>query len=121
MSAVDNRKPGVVVNVASAAGTGVIGLLADVKNVEATLSEWAEVASMSERSLRRQIERETGMTFGRWRQQFQLAIALSELRSGVPIKIVADKLGYESIAAFSTMFTSSAIAVSAAGPWKVIV
>jgi AraC-like DNA-binding protein len=69
-----------------------------------TLSEWADVASMSERSLRRQIERETGMTFGRWRQQVQLAVALRELRSGVPIKIVADKLGYESIAAFSTMF-----------------
>lgn len=69
-----------------------------------TISEWGEIALMSERSLRRQIERETGMTFGKWCQQFQLAIALRELQSGVPIKTIADKLGYESIAAFSTMF-----------------
>ena len=69
-----------------------------------TLAQWAEVASMSERSLRRQIERETGMAFGRWRQKFQLAVALRELQSGVPIKAVAGRLGYESIAAFSTMF-----------------
>ncbi len=69
-----------------------------------TLAEWAEIAGMSGRSLRRRVERETGVTFGRWRQQFQLAIALRDLRSGIPIKTISEKLGYESISAFATMF-----------------
>lgn len=72
-----------------------------------TLVEWAEFVGMSERSLRRQIQRETGVAFGRWRQQFQLAIALKDLRSGVPIKVIAEKLGYESVNAFATMFKKS--------------
>jgi AraC-like DNA-binding protein len=69
-----------------------------------TLAEWAMMVAMSERSLRRQIERETGFTFGRWRPQFQLAIALRDLRSGVPVKVVAEKLGDESMSVFATMF-----------------
>ncbi len=69
-----------------------------------TLAEWASLAAMSERSLRRQIEHQTGMTFGRWRQQFQLAVAMRDLRLGVPIQRVAEALGYESVSAFATMF-----------------
>jgi AraC-like DNA-binding protein len=33
-----------------------------------------------------------------------LPIAIRDLRSGIPIKAVAEKLGYETIGAFSTMF-----------------
>lgn len=72
-----------------------------------TLSGWAEAVAMSERSLRRQIERETGVTFGRWRQQFHLAMALRDLKGGVPIKVISESLGYESVSAFSTMFKKS--------------
>ncbi|HHS3081814.1 TPA: helix-turn-helix domain-containing protein, partial [Klebsiella michiganensis] len=48
--------------------------------------------------------RETGLTFGRWRQQLHLIIALRELASGVSVQNVAANLGYESVNAFITMF-----------------
>ncbi len=60
--------------------------------------------ALSERSLARLMLRETGLTFGRWRQQLQLIIALRELASGVSVQNVAANLGYESVNAFITMF-----------------
>jgi AraC-like DNA-binding protein len=69
-----------------------------------TQAEWAKCLAMSERSLSRLMIRETGLTFGRWRQQLHLVIALRELASGVPVQGVATKLGYESVNAFITMF-----------------
>ncbi len=50
------------------------------------------------------MQRETGLTFGRWRQQLHLIIALQELASGVSVQNVAAKLGYESVNAFITLF-----------------
>jgi AraC-like DNA-binding protein len=70
----------------------------------ATIVEWAQRAAMSERSLSRLIMRETGMTFGRWRQQFQIMVALERLADGEPVKTVALDLGYESTSAFIAMF-----------------
>jgi len=51
--------------------------------------------------------RETGLTFGKWRQQLHLIIALQELASGVSVQNVAAKLGYESVNAFITMFSKA--------------
>lgn len=70
----------------------------------ATIVEWAQRAAMSERSLSRLILRETGMTFGRWRQQYQIMVALERLVDGEAVKTVALDLGYESTSAFITMF-----------------
>ena len=70
----------------------------------ATVVEWAQRVAMSERSLSRLIMRETGMTFGRWRQQFQIMVALERLVDGEPVKTVALDLGYESTGAFIAMF-----------------
>ncbi|RIV91196.1 AraC family transcriptional regulator [Aurantiacibacter xanthus] len=69
-----------------------------------TLSQWAKRVAMSERSLARLMVRETGLTFGRWRQQLHLVVALRELAGGVPVQTVAAALGYESVNAFITMF-----------------
>lgn len=69
-----------------------------------TFKEWAKRLAISERSLARLMLRETGLTFGRWRQQLHLIIALQELASGVSVQNVAAKLGYESVNAFITMF-----------------
>ena len=55
-------------------------------------------------SFARLMQRETGLSFGRWRQQLHLIIALRELASGVPVQNVAATLGYESVNAFITMF-----------------
>lgn len=69
-----------------------------------TLKDWAKRLAISERSLARLMLRETGLTFGRWRQQLYLIIALQTLASGVSVQNVAMKLGYESVNAFITMF-----------------
>lgn len=69
-----------------------------------TFQTWAKRLALSERSLARLMLRETGLTFGRWRQQLHLIIALQELASGISVQNVAAKLGYESVNAFITMF-----------------
>lgn len=69
-----------------------------------TLREWAHLLAMSERSLARLIEATTGLTFGRWRQQLHLMIALSQLAEGNSVQNVAGNLGYDSVNAFITMF-----------------
>jgi AraC-like DNA-binding protein len=69
-----------------------------------TLAEWANRVALSESSLARLVLKETGLTFGRWRQQLYLIVAMRELASGVSVQQVAGDLGYESVAAFITMF-----------------
>jgi len=78
-------------------------LIADPAD-RATIGEWARRVAMSERSLFRLILRETGMSFGRWRQQFQVTVALERLSAGEAVQAVAFDLGYESASAFITMF-----------------
>lgn len=69
-----------------------------------TLVQWAEKLAMSDRTLARLVLRETGLTFGRWRQQLHLIIALRQLSSGATVQQVAGNLGYDSVSAFITMF-----------------
>jgi AraC-like DNA-binding protein len=59
------------------------------------------------------------MTFGRWRQQFQIMVAVRELASGVSVESVSESLGYGSKSAFTLIFkadvmTSSGVARQAA-------
>ncbi|MBY5705729.1 AraC family transcriptional regulator [Rhizobium leguminosarum] len=69
-----------------------------------TLVEWSAHVAMSERSLKRLMVHETGLTFGRWRRQLHLVIALRELASGATVQKVSSDLGYESATAFIVMF-----------------
>lgn len=69
-----------------------------------TLPEWARRVALSERSLARLMRRETGLSFGRWRQQLQLLVALRELAAGASVQQVSAALGYESVTAFIIMF-----------------
>jgi len=69
-----------------------------------TLESWASRSGMSERSLLRLIGRETGMSFGRWRQQLGVMLAIKWLAGGASIQQVAADLGYESVPSFVTMF-----------------
>lgn len=69
-----------------------------------TVAQWADRLAMSERSLARLVQRETGLTFGRWRQQLHLIVALSELAGGATVQQAAGHLGYDSVTAFITMF-----------------
>ena len=78
-------------------------LLADPSD-RRTLGQWAEHVAVSERSLKRLMVQETGLSFGRWRRQLHLVIALRELAGGATVQRVAGDLGYESTTAFIVMF-----------------
>ncbi|OZI34327.1 AraC family transcriptional regulator [Bordetella genomosp. 10] len=72
-----------------------------------TLAEWAKVVATSERTLARLVRQETGLTFGRWRQQLHLIVALHQLSAGQSVQRVAEALGYDSVTAFISMFKKS--------------
>lgn len=70
----------------------------------AGLDTWASRTGMSGRTLERVMSRETGMSFGRWRQQLAVMRAVEWLAAGASIQQVAADLGYESVPNFVTMF-----------------
>ena len=78
--------------------------LAQDPSDRSTLAEWANRVALSESSLARLVVKETGLTFGRWRQQLHLIVAIRELASGASVQQVSAALGYESVTAFITMF-----------------
>ncbi|MDX8477331.1 helix-turn-helix transcriptional regulator [Mesorhizobium sp. VK24D] len=69
-----------------------------------TLAEWANRVALSESSLARLVAKETGLSFGRWRQQLHLIVAIRELAAGASVQQVSGDLGYGSVTAFITMF-----------------
>lgn len=69
-----------------------------------TLTQWADQFAMTERTLARLIKRETGMTFGRWRNQLHVIVALQQLTGKMSVQRVSEHLGYNSVGAFITMF-----------------
>lgn len=79
------------------------GMTADPSD-RATVQEWANRIGVSERTLRRLVLQETGMSFGRWRQQFHIILALQWLSQGASVQSVAIDLGYESASSFVVMF-----------------
>ena len=82
----------------------IAAALADNPADRSTLAEWADRVALSESSLARLVAKETGLTFGRWRQQLHLIVALRELASGASVQQISADLGYESVTAFITMF-----------------
>ncbi len=69
-----------------------------------TVREWAAAVAMSERTLARLILKHTGMTFGRWRQQLHIVIAVQRLSTGTTVQVISQELGYDSPSAFTAMF-----------------
>lgn len=82
----------------------IIDRMMAVPSERGSLRGWAAEAGMSARSLERLVARETGMSFGRWRQQFNVVVAVKRLAGGSTIQQVAAELGYESVPSFVTMF-----------------
>lgn len=70
----------------------------------ASLGEWASRVALSERSLSRILKDEVGMSFGRWRRQLHVVLAIRRLAAGDSVESVAFGLGYESSSSFITMF-----------------
>jgi AraC-like DNA-binding protein len=71
------------------------------------IDRWADAMAMSRRSFTRFFKKETGMSFAHWARQACLLAALRRLAVGEAVTLVALDLGYESPAAFTTMFKKS--------------
>ncbi|MET0384062.1 MAG: helix-turn-helix transcriptional regulator [Burkholderiaceae bacterium] len=69
-----------------------------------TLADWAAELALDVKTIQRLFARDTGMTFGQWRQQARLLHALERLAGGDKVVDVALALGYDSPSAFATMF-----------------
>ncbi|AOY99608.1 AraC family transcriptional regulator [Cupriavidus sp. USMAHM13] len=67
-------------------------------------ADWAASLAMSEKTFHRHFHKHTGLSFGRWRQQARLLLALDHLLRGEPILPVALRCGYESHSAFTLAF-----------------
>ncbi|AUX29583.1 MULTISPECIES: helix-turn-helix domain-containing protein [Sorangium] len=70
----------------------------------ATTKAWAKRIGVGERTLNRLLVEETGLSFGRWRQQLHIILAIQKLSRGATVQSVALDLGYESASSFVTMF-----------------
>lgn len=73
-------------------------------DARATIDGWSADLGVSRRAFTRGFRRETGMSFQAWRQQACLLAALPRLAAGEPVTSIALDLGYDSPAAFATMF-----------------
>ncbi|TWI69310.1 AraC-like DNA-binding protein [Pseudoduganella lurida] len=69
-----------------------------------SIAAWAQRLDISPRTLSRLVTRETGMSFGRWRRQLQLLIALQWMAKGAKVQDVAEGLGYDNASNFVLMF-----------------
>ena len=69
-----------------------------------TIDRWSADLGMGRRAFTRAFRKETGLSFGAWRQQACLLVSLPRLAAGESITTIALDLGYDSPAAFTTMF-----------------
>jgi AraC-like DNA-binding protein len=69
-----------------------------------SLKQLTRIAGASMRTIERLFVTETGLTFGKWRQQLRLLEALRLLAAGRPVTAVALDVGYDSPSAFIAMF-----------------
>lgn len=67
-------------------------------------TEWARRIGVSERTLNRLLTAETGLSFGRWKKQLHIILAIQKMSRGASVQSVALDLGYESSSSFVTMF-----------------
>ncbi len=82
----------------------VAALLLEQPDDPRPLSALAHIAAASPRTIERSFKADTGMTFGRWRQQLRLVHALRLLASGQLVTTVALEVGYNSLSAFVHAF-----------------
>ncbi len=78
-------------------------MLAD-PTTKKSIAEWATQIGMSERNMTRLLQKEVGMSFGRWRRQLHVILALQWLSKGENVQTIALDLGYENASGFITMF-----------------
>ena len=82
----------------------ICGRILERPDDDSTLADWAARLGTDVKRIQRLFSRETGMTFGQWRQQARLLHALERLALGDKVVEVALASGYDSPSAFATMF-----------------
>lgn len=79
-------------------------LLQEEPSEKRSLMELSKTAGASKRTIERIFKLETGLGFGKWRQQLRLGHALRMLAAGDAVTNVAMDVGYDSISAFISAF-----------------
>jgi AraC-like DNA-binding protein/quercetin dioxygenase-like cupin family protein len=74
-------------------------------SVRVEIDDWADRVGMSRRTFTRIFRQQTGLSLSAWRQQACVMAALPRLSAGDPVTTVAMDLGYDSMPAFTTMFS----------------
>ena len=82
----------------------ICAALQDDPGDASTVADWSERLDLDQKTIQRLFRKETAMTFGQWRQQARLLLALERIAVGEKIIDVALELGYESPSAFTNMF-----------------
>jgi AraC-like DNA-binding protein len=67
--------------------------------------EWAAALNVSTRTFNRVFRDQSGLTFQQWRQRACVLHAIRLLSAGVTVTQTGAALGYDTPAAFSSMFT----------------
>ncbi|CAE6725233.1 AraC family transcriptional regulator [Paraburkholderia haematera] len=70
----------------------------------AVLDDLAGAAGVTARTAARLFVKETGQTFGQWRQQLRLLVALERLGAGASVTQVALEVGYNDVSSFIAVF-----------------
>ncbi|SOF01120.1 AraC-type DNA-binding protein [Burkholderia sp. OK233] len=70
----------------------------------AVLDDLAGAAGVTARTAARLFVKETGQTFGQWRQQLRLLVALEHLGGGASVTQVALEVGYNDVSSFIAVF-----------------
>ncbi|HYL58460.1 MAG TPA: helix-turn-helix transcriptional regulator [Candidatus Acidoferrales bacterium] len=82
----------------------IVAMLQERPSDERSLGELTRTAGASKRTVERIFKLETGLGFGKWRQQFRMGRALELLAGGQPVTSVALEVGYDSTSAFISAF-----------------
>jgi AraC-like DNA-binding protein len=85
----------------------VAAALAESPADRRTLDAWAKELGMTARTAARRFVAETGLSFGRWRQQQRLLAALERLGAGESVTAVAFEVGYEDVSSFISAFKAA--------------
>jgi AraC-like DNA-binding protein/quercetin dioxygenase-like cupin family protein len=82
----------------------IAAILQSEPSEKRSLIELAKIAGASKRTIERIFKLETGLGFGKWRQQLKLGHALRLLAAGDAVTTVAMDVGYDSVSAFISAF-----------------
>jgi AraC-like DNA-binding protein len=78
--------------------------MAETAKAAKDLAALAREVGLSERSLFRNFQKETGLSPGQWRRQMQVLRSLELLAEGRSVTETAAEVGYESVSAFTRAF-----------------